>query len=112
MGTARPMFISDGESPRLMMYDTGILIAKALNIRGCVNFEFVEEIEPAEQNGPGKWRFLECNPRFSGGLAFSAVAGYDMVRNHLNCFKGIGLEPEGEIREQYVARRYTEFVTG
>lgn len=87
-------------------------IAKALNIRGCVNFEFVEEIEPAEQNGPGKWRFLECNPRFSGGLAFSAVAGYDMVRNHLNCFKGIGLEPEGEIREQYVARRYTEFVTG
>ena len=87
-------------------------IAKALNIRGCVNFEFVEEIEPAEQNGPGKWRFLECNPRFSGGLAFSAVAGYDMVRNHLNCFKGIGLEPEGEIWEQYIARRYTEFVTG
>lgn len=87
-------------------------IAKALNICGCVNFEFVEESEPAEKNGPGKWRFLECNPRFSGGLAFSAVAGYDMVRNHLNCFKRIGLEPEGGIREQYVARRYTEFVTG
>ena len=87
-------------------------IAKALNICGCVNFEFVEELEPAEKNGPGKWRFLECNPRFSGGLAFSAVAGYDMVRNHVNCFKGIGLEPEGEIRDQYVARRYTEVVTG
>ncbi len=87
-------------------------IAKVLNICGCVNFEFVEEAEPEEKNGLGKWRFLECNPRFSGGLAFSAVAGYDMVRNHLNCFKGIGLEPEGEIREQYVARRYTEFVTG
>ena len=80
--------------------------------KGCVNFEFVEEIEPAEKHGPGKWRFLECNPRFSGGLAFSAVAGYDMVRNHINCFKGIGLEPEGEIRNQYVARRYTEVVTG
>ena len=87
-------------------------IAKALNICGCVNFEFVEEQEPIEPNGLGKWRFLECNPRFSGGLAFSAVAGYEMVRNHLNCFKGIGLEPEGEIRDQYVARRYTEFVTG
>lgn len=87
-------------------------IAKALNIRGCVNFEFVEELQPAEKHGPGKWRFLECNPRFSGGLAFSAVAGYDMVRNHINCFKGIGLEPEGEIRDQYVARRYTEVVTG
>ena len=87
-------------------------IAKALNICGCVNFEFVEEQEQTEPNSTGKWRFLECNPRFSGGLAFSAVAGYEMVRNHLNCFKGIGLEPEGEIRDQYVARRYTEFVTG
>ena len=54
-------------------------IAKALDIRGCVNFEFVEEQEPTEPNGTGKWRFLECNPRFSGGLAFSAVAGYEMV---------------------------------
>ncbi len=85
-------------------------IAKALNICGCVNLEFVEEQEPAESNGPGKWRFLECNPRFSGGLAFSAVAGYDMVRNHLNCFSGSGLEPEGEIRGQYIARRYAEHV--
>ena len=50
--------------------------------------------------------------RMIGGLAFSAVAGYDMVRNHINCFKGMGLEPEGEIRDQYVARRYTEVVTG
>lgn len=87
-------------------------IAKALNICGCVNFEFVEEQEPTEQNGLGKWRFLECNPRFSGGLAFSAVAGYDMVKNHLNCFLGIGLEPEGELREQYIARRYAEHVMG
>ena len=87
-------------------------IAKALNIRGCVNFEFVEELQPAEKHGPGKWRFLECNPRFSGGLGFSAVAGYDMVKNHLNCFEGIGLEPQGEIRAQYIARRYEEHVMG
>lgn len=87
-------------------------IAKALNIRGCVNFEFVEEIEPEFEYGPGKWRFLECNPRFSGGLGFSAVAGYDMVKNHLNCFEGIGLEPQGEIRAQYIARRYEEHVMG
>lgn len=85
-------------------------IAKALDICGCVNFEFVEEQAPEEKNGPGVWRFLECNPRFAGGLAFSAVAGYDMVRNHLNCFKGIALEPEGEIADQHIARRYAEFV--
>lgn len=87
-------------------------IAKALNICGCVNFEFVESQAPEETNGPGIWNFLECNPRFSGGLAFSAVAGYDMVRNHLNCFRRGSLEPEGEIREQYIARRYAEFAMG
>ena len=87
-------------------------IANALNIRGCVNFEFVEEQEPQEKNGPGKWRFLECNPRFSGGLAFSAVAGYDMVKSHLNCFRNMDLEPECEIKEQFIARRYEEHVMG
>lgn len=87
-------------------------IAKALDICGCVNLEFVEEKEPTEKNGPGRWRFLECNPRFSGGLAFSSVAGYDMVKNHLYCFKNVGLEPEGEIQEQYIARRYEEHVLG
>lgn len=84
-------------------------IAAALNIRGCVNFEFVEEQASEEKEGPGIWRFLECNPRFSGGLAFSVMAGYDMVRNHLNCFMGKGLEPEGEIRGQHIARRYGEY---
>lgn len=84
-------------------------IAETLNIHGCVNFEFVEEKMPEEKDGPGVWYFLECNPRFSGGLAFSVMAGYDMVRNHLNCFMGMPLEPEGEIREQHVARRYTEY---
>lgn len=85
-------------------------IARALGICGCVNFEFIEEKMPEKLNGAGVWRFLECNPRFSGGLGFSAVAGYDMVKNHLNCFCGRNLEPLGEIREQYIARRYEEFV--
>lgn len=85
-------------------------IAKALGIRGCVNFEFIEERMPDGPDGVGVWKFLECNPRFSGGLAFSAVAGYDMVKNHLNCFMGAHLEPLEEIREQYIARRYEEFV--
>lgn len=82
-------------------------IAAALDIRGCVNFEFIEvgDGETPEET----WRFLECNPRFSGGVAFSCMAGYDMVKNHLSCFMDRELEPEGEIRSQYIARRYTEY---
>ena len=106
----------NGAGPSVYVFRSGELenqcraIAKALNIRGCVNFEFVEEQTPECAEAPGKWRFLECNPRFSGGLAFSHVAGYDMVKNHLHCFTGHGLEPVGEIREQYIARRYEEHV--
>lgn len=82
-------------------------IAAALDIRGCVNFEFIES---GDGEAPeDRWRFLECNPRFSGGVAFSCMAGYDMVKNHLNCFMGRELEPEGTIRGQYIARRYTEY---
>lgn len=79
-------------------------IAKALGIKGCVNLEFVEE-------SPGKRYFLECNPRFAGGVAFSCKAGYDMVINHLRCFEGKEIDGMGEIRTQYIARKYQEYVT-
>lgn len=82
-------------------------IADALNVHGCVNFEFVEHETEA---GEKQWYFLECNPRFSGGVAFSCAAGYDMVKNHLNCFQGQKPEPLGEIKNQYIARRYTEYL--
>lgn len=81
-------------------------MAQAIGIRGCVNFEFIEQ---EGEDGQKQWHFLECNPRFSGGVVFSRMAGYDMVFNHLNCFMGHELEPEETINEQYIARRYTEY---
>ena len=84
-------------------------LAETIGIRGCVNFEFIEGEDGA---GRLQWHFLECNPRFSGGVAFSCMAGYDMVANHLNCFNGKGIQPAGEIREQYLARRYGEYEMG
>ncbi len=80
-------------------------LAEALGIRGCVNFEFLESPD-------GERRLLECNPRFSGGVAFSATAGYDMVSGHLCCFTGRKPRPMGEIPGQYVVKRYTEIRTG
>ena len=82
-------------------------IAAALNVRGCVNMEFIE----ADADGPdaGKRYFLECNPRFSGGVAFSLKAGYDMVKNHLRCFMGEEPEPIDIAGRRYIARRYSEY---
>ena len=81
-------------------------LARQLEICGCVNFEFIEHVQ---EDGSTEWYFLECNPRFSGGVAFSCMAGYDMVKNHLRCFEGCEIEPMGEIGGQFIARRYTEY---
>lgn len=80
-------------------------IAEALDITGCVNFEFIETEDK-------KRYFLECNPRFSGGVEFSVMSGYDFVTNHLRCFENREIEAIGEIREHYIARKYEEYITG
>lgn len=80
-------------------------IANALGINGCVNFEFIQ----AED---GSYHMLECNPRFSGGVEFSCLAGYDCVTNHLRCFTGEAIEPSKEITGMYIARKYEEYIMG
>lgn len=57
-------------------------IAEGLGVLGCVNFEFIKG------EGSGCYYFLECNPRFSGGVAFSELAGMPAVRGHMAVFEG------------------------
>lgn len=78
-------------------------IADVLGIKGCVNFEFI-----VMDNGD--YRFLECNPRFSAGVAFSCLAGYDFINNHYNCYSNLPLEAGKEIKEMIISRKYQEFV--
>lgn len=80
-------------------------IANALGINGCVNFEFI-------QTEDGSYHMLECNPRFSGGVEFSCLAGYDCVTNHLRCFIGEAIEPLEGITGMYIARKYEEYIMG
>ncbi len=79
-------------------------MAELLNVVGCVNFEFIEADD-------GKRYFLECNPRFSGGVEFSVLAGYEFVTNHLKCFKYEEIETTAEIKEHYISRKYEEYIT-
>lgn len=79
-------------------------IAELLNINGCVNFEYIET-----ENG--EYYFMECNPRFSGGVKFSCIAGYNCVINHLNCFTGKEIDNSDNIKEMYIARKYEEYIT-
>lgn len=79
-------------------------MAEALKINGCVNFEFIEGED-------GVYHMLECNPRFSGGVEFSCLAGYDCVTNHVRCFTGEGMAPFHGVTGMYIARKYEEYIT-
>ena len=79
-------------------------IANLLGVTGCVNFELIL----AED---GTYYFLECNPRFSGGIAFSCMAGYDFIWNHLKYFDGQDIDPMVSYQECYIARKYMEYLT-
>lgn len=79
-------------------------IADILEINGCVNFEFIEDEE-------GNRFFMECNPRFSGGVEYSVMSGYNCVINHLRCFINKEIHELNGIKEQYIARKYEEYIT-
>jgi len=79
-----------------------IHIGEILGINGCVNFEFI--------NVNGKFYLIDINPRFSAGIAFSIIAGYDVVKNHLNCFLGKPIEFHDEFPNIILAKSYTEVI--
>lgn len=81
-----------------------VKIATILNVKGCVCFEFIRD-------NNGKLWFLECNPRFSGGVGFSIIAGYDYPLNHIRCFSNERIDEHNEVKSCYISRKYEEIVT-
>ena len=78
-------------------------VAEKLGVVGCVNFEFLCDGD--------KYHFVECNPRFSAGCEFSCMAGYDCIINHLRCFTNAKIDDYTFKHNQYIARKYEEYVT-
>lgn len=83
-----------------------IELANELCVTGCVNFEFIEDEK-------GNYHFIECNPRLSGGVELILLygAGYDCVSNHIKCFENRSIDDKPIIHNQYIARKYEEYVT-
>lgn len=77
-------------------------IGAKLHINGCVNMEFIGH--------EGKYYLIDINPRYSAGVAFSVVSGYDMVSNHLRCFVGEDIEDAVPIQENVIIKKFVEVV--
>ncbi len=81
-----------------------ITLASLLGVLGCVIIEFILD-------GNGDYHFLECNPRFSGGVVFSCMAGYDCVKNHMRAFRKEEIDSQWNlVHNLYIARRYESHI--
>lgn len=76
-------------------------VADILGMHGCINVEFLIV--------NGTPLLMDINPRFSAGVAFSIMAGYDMVANHLRCFSDKSLEPCSAPPHSVYARGFVEY---
>ena len=75
-------------------------VAETLGMYGCINVEFL-----MVNDAP---LLMDINPRFSAGVVFSIMAGYDMVANHLRCFSDKNLEPCATAPNSVYARGFVE----
>lgn len=77
-------------------------IGKELDINGCVNMEFILS--------DGDYFLIDINPRFSAGVAFSVLGGYNMITNHVNCFSGIEIDYPISVKEKIMIKKYEEVI--
>lgn len=84
------------------LINLGKIIAEQLSIVGCINIEFIKS--------EGVYYLMDVNPRFSAGIAFSILAGYDVIQNHLNCFIGKELQFFNNFNELIMTKKFNEVV--
>jgi carbamoyl-phosphate synthase large subunit len=78
-------------------------ILECVGLVGVVNMEFI-------RNGD-TYFFLEINPRFSGGMGFSVLAGYDFPLAMLACHAGEAIPAPPIFRPMAMAQRFEMRVT-
>lgn len=78
-------------------------IAARAGIVGAVNIEFIEH--------GGEFWFLEVNPRYSGGVGFSMLAGADFAAAMLCCHAGERLGAQPALKPLTIARKSELVVT-
>lgn len=83
-----------------MLSQLALRIGVRLNLIGCVNMEFIKR--------DGQFYLIDINPRFSAGVAFSHLAGYNMVMNHMRVFMSDPIDDQILYKNQIVIKKYVE----
>lgn len=78
-------------------------IARRAGIVGAVNMEFIGH--------DNDFWFLEVNPRFSGGVGFSMLAGVDFAVLNVQCHAGDAIAPRADVREMTMTRSVQPIIT-
>lgn len=82
------------------IYKTVEKIVQNLEIKGAVNIEFIES--------NGIFYLMDMNPRFSAGIGFSQLAGFDIVQNHVRAFEGKKLVHPENIQYGLYSSNFTQ----
>jgi carbamoyl-phosphate synthase large subunit len=73
-------------------------VCDALNVLGCINMEFIRNNDT--------YYLVDINPRFSAGIGFSMLTGYDVAINHIKCFDGEDVEEQILYKNEIISKRY------
>jgi len=77
-------------------------LATRLNILGCMNYELIKDND--------KYYLMDINPRFSAGVSFSKLAGYDFVYNSIQAFLGNSIQMRNSIKKIKAFKKYEDII--
>ena len=76
-----------------------------VEFEGCINIEFIEDLY-------GQFFLMDTNPRFSAGVSFSGLAGYNFVSNHVRHFMGLPIDDISDVSYGSIfTRKYIEVIS-
>lgn len=76
-------------------------IGNKLDISSAINMEFIHADD-------GNYYLIDINPRFSAGIAYSKMAGYDMVTNHFRALSGMQIDRQIAVRQMIITKYWKE----
>ena len=77
-------------------------IGKDFDVNGAINIEFISK--------HNQFYIIDINPRFSAGIGFSKLAGYDFIKSHVNCFTGQNILPPVKYSKFIAEKKMVEVI--